>query len=68
MIALDELVLLESHLGTRHIHVDYFRYLYNSFDFFAATQHNCVVSSILLQENSFSPLLPAGFFLPAHML
>jgi aspartate ammonia-lyase len=29
-----------------------------------AMQHDASVSSILLQENRFSPLLAAGFFLP----
>jgi hypothetical protein len=30
-----------------------------------AMQHDAPVSSILLQENRFSPLLAAGFFLPS---
>jgi hypothetical protein len=50
------------------IQADHFQYFHNLFDFFAATQHNYFVSSILLQENRFSPLSPAGFFLPDRLL
>ncbi|HEV7815993.1 MAG TPA: hypothetical protein VGP06_12955 [Janthinobacterium sp.] len=44
------------------IHDSYFSHHKDKLDLYSAAQHHSPVSSILLQENRFSPLSTAGFF------